>query len=119
MIPWPIYWRILLVLYKYNVKHSWESDSKNVHPEEMIIDLGFASVDNHFGRVNILTITLSGIYYLFYYTEIIIRHETLREWCWWGRCGFLGESKSFAKTAQIWFQNVWLDLIKETSTHTW
>ena len=26
--------------------------------------------------------------------------------------------QSFAKTAQIWFQNVRLDLIKKTSTHT-
>ena len=60
-----------------------------------------------------------GMYYLFYYTEITIRQETLREWCWWGRCGFLSETKSFVKTAQIWFQNVWLDLIKKTSTHTW
>ena len=78
----------------------------------MIIDRGEAEVDNHFRRVNILTITLSGMYYLFYYTEITIRQETLREWCWWGRCGFLGETKSFAKTAQIWFQNVRLELIK-------
>ena len=31
----------------------------------MIIDIGFASVDNHFLRVNILTITLSGMYYLY------------------------------------------------------
>ena len=30
-----------------------------------------------------------------------------------------GETKNFAKTAQIWFQNVRLDLIKKTSTHTW
>ena len=73
----------------------------------MIIDRGEADVDNHFRRVNILTITLSGMYYLFYYTETTIRQETLREWCWWGRCGFLGETKSFAKTAQIW-----LELIK-------
>ena len=29
---------------------------------------------------------------------------------------FLGETKSFAKTAQIWFQNVRHDLIKKTST---
>ena len=28
--------------------HSWEGDSKNVHPEEMIIDRGEAEVDNHF-----------------------------------------------------------------------
>ena len=63
----------------------------------MIIDRG--DVDNYFRRVNILTITLSGIYYLFYYTEITIRQETLHECCWWGRCGFLGEKrkKSFAK----------------------
>ena len=40
--------------------------------------LSTASVDNHFRRVNILTITLSGMYYLFYYTEITIRQETLR-----------------------------------------
>ena len=85
----------------------------------MIIVRGKAKVDNHFRRVNILTITLSGMYYLFYYTEITIRQKTLREWCWWGRCGFLGETKSFAKTAQIWFQNVQLDLIKKMSTHTW
>ena len=85
----------------------------------MIIDRGFASVDNHFRRVNILTISLSGMYYLFYYTEIAIRQETLREWCWGERCGFLGETNSFAKTAQIWFQNVALNLIKKTSTHTW
>ena len=85
----------------------------------MIIDRGEAEIDNHFRRVNILTITLSGMYYLFYYTEITIRQETLREWCWWGRRGFLDETKSLAKTAQIWFQNVRLDLIKKTSTHTW
>ena len=48
----------------------------------MIIDRGEAEFDNHFRRVNILTITLSGMYYLFYYTEITIRQETLREWCW-------------------------------------
>ena len=101
------------------ILHSWEGDSKNVHPEEMIIDRGEAEVDNHFRRVNILIITHSWMYYLFYYTEITIRQETLRESCWWGRCGFLGETKSFVKTAQIWFQNVRLDLIKKTSTHTW
>ena len=61
----------------------------------MIIDLGFASVDNHFRRMNILIITLSGMYYLFYYTEITIRQETLREWCWWGRCGFLRKLLKF------------------------
>ena len=32
---------------------------------------------------------------------------------------FLGETKSFAKTAQVWFQNVRFDLIKKTSIHTW
>ena len=37
-------------------------------------------IGNHFRRVNILTITLSGMYYLFYFTEITIRQETLREW---------------------------------------
>ena len=37
----------------------------------MIIDRGEAEVDNHFRRVDILTITLSGMYYLFYYTEIL------------------------------------------------
>ena len=47
----------------------------------------------------------SGMYYLFYYAETTIRQDTLRERCWWGRCGFLGETKSCAKTAQIWFQN--------------
>ena len=85
----------------------------------MIIDRDEAEVDNHFRRVNILTITLSGMYYLFYYTEITIRQETLREWCRWGRCGFLGKTKSSTKPAQIWFQNVRLDLIKKMSTHTW
>ena len=85
----------------------------------MIINRGEAEVNNHFRRVNILTITLSGMYYLFYYTEITIRQETLHEWCWWGRYDFLGETESFAKTAQIWFQNVRLDLIKKMSTHTW
>ena len=30
----------------------------------------------------------------------------------------LGETKSFTKTAQIWFQYVRIDLIKKTSTHT-
>ena len=80
----------------------------------MIIDRVEAEVDYNFRRVNILTITLSGMCYLFYYTEITIRQETLREWCWWGRGGFLGETKSFAKTTQIWFQNVRLDLIKKT-----
>ena len=54
-------------------------DSKNVYPEEMNIDRGEAEVDNQFWRVNILTITFSGMYYLFYYTEITIRQETLRE----------------------------------------
>ena len=88
----------------------------------MIIDWGEAEVDNHFRRVNILTIPSQEsfrMYYLFYYTEITIRQETLCEWCWWGRCVFLGETKGFAKTAQIWFQNMRLDLIKKTSTHTW
>ena len=42
----------------------------------MIIDRAEAEVDNHFRRGNILTITLSGIYYLFYYTEITIKQET-------------------------------------------
>ena len=37
----------------------------------MIIDRGEAEVDNHFRRVNILTNTLSGMYLLFYHTEII------------------------------------------------
>ena len=82
----------------------------NYIPEREIVRI-FASVDNHFRRVNILTITLSGMYFLFYYTEITIRQETLREWCWWGRCAFLGQTKRFAKTTQIWFQNVRLDLI--------
>ena len=50
---------------------SREGDIKNVHPEEMIIDRGLAEVDNPFRRVNILTITLSGMYYLFYLTETI------------------------------------------------
>ena len=36
-------------------------DSKNVQPEELIIDRGEVEVDNHFRRVNILTITLSGM----------------------------------------------------------
>ena len=83
---------------------SWEGDSKNVHPEEMIIDWAEAKVDNHFRRVKILTITLSWLYYLFYYTEITIKQETLREWCWWRRFGFLGKTKNFAKTAQIGFK---------------
>ena len=48
----------------------------------MIIDRGEAEVDNHFRRVNILTMSLSGMYYLFYHTEITIRQELLREWCW-------------------------------------
>ena len=34
-----------------------------------IINRGEAEVDNHYRRVNILTITLSGMYYLFYHTE--------------------------------------------------
>ena len=46
-------------------------------PKEMIIDRGEDEVDNHFRRVTILTITFSGMYYLFYYTEITIRQETL------------------------------------------
>ena len=41
----------------------------------MNIDRGKAEVDKHFRRVNILTITLSGMYYLFYYTEITIRQK--------------------------------------------
>ena len=40
----------------------------------MIIDLGEAEVENHFRRVNVLTIILSGMYCLFYYTEITIRN---------------------------------------------
>ena len=40
----------------------------------MISDRGEAEIDNHFRRVNILTITLSGMYYLFYYTEITIKN---------------------------------------------
>ena len=36
----------------------------------MIIDRGEAKVDNHFGRVNILTIILSAMLYLFYHTEM-------------------------------------------------
>ena len=47
------------------ILHSLEGDSKKVHPEEMIIDRGEAEVANHFRRVNILTITLSGMYYIF------------------------------------------------------
>ena len=39
----------------------------------MLIDRGEAEVDNHFRRVTILTITLSGMYYLFYHDEIIER----------------------------------------------
>ena len=42
----------------------------------MIIDLGEAEVENHVRRVNVLTIILSGMYYLFYYTEITIRNAT-------------------------------------------
>ena len=41
----------------------------------MIINLGFASVDNHFLRVNILTITLSGMQYLY----ITTRRSWLKE----------------------------------------
>ena len=40
----------------------------------MIIDRGEAEVDNHFRSVNILTITISGMWYLFYYTEITIKN---------------------------------------------
>ena len=43
----------------------------NYSDSEMIIDRGEAEVDYRFRRVNILTITLSGMYYLFYHTEII------------------------------------------------
>ena len=95
--------------------------STEAKPRSIIIFEGwtFAPVNNHFLRVNILTIILSGMYYLFYYTEITVKQETLRECCWWGRCGFLGETKSFAKTAQNWFPIVRLNLIKKTSTHTW
>ena len=80
----------------------------------MTSDRGEAEVDNHFRRENILNISLLGMYNLFYHTEITIRQETLvREWCWWRRCGFLGQTKSFAKTAEIWFQNVRLDLFRK------
>ena len=41
----------------------------NVHPKEMIIDRGLAEVDNPFRRVDILYITVSGMYYLFYLEE--------------------------------------------------
>ena len=41
----------------------------------MIIDRGEAEVDNHSRRVTILTITLLGMFYLFYYTKITIRQE--------------------------------------------
>ena len=60
---------ISLSVYKLYIPE--RGDSKNVHPEELIIDRGEAEVDKHFRRVNILTITLSGMYYLFYHTEII------------------------------------------------
>ena len=42
----------------------------------MIIDRGESEVDTHFRRVNTLTITLSGMYYLFYYTEITTKNAT-------------------------------------------
>ena len=45
----------------------------------MIIDRGEAEVDNHFRMVNILIITVSGMYYLFYYIKITIRQETLHD----------------------------------------
>ena len=45
----------------------------------MIISWGDAEVDNHFRWVNILTIILSGMYYLFYYIEITTRQETLHK----------------------------------------
>ena len=51
--------------------HFFEGDSKNVSLEEVIIDRGEAMVDNHFLRVNILTFTLTGMYYLFYHTGMI------------------------------------------------
>ena len=38
-----------------------ESDSSNVHPSNMIINLGVASADNHILRVDILTIAFSRI----------------------------------------------------------
>ena len=47
-------------------------NSKNFHPSKMIIDRGEASVDNHFLRVKILTITILAMLYL--YTTTTIRH---------------------------------------------
>ena len=37
----------------------------------MIIDRGKAEVDNHFRRVNILTITLSEMYYYFILPKLL------------------------------------------------
>ena len=37
----------------------------------MIIDRGEAEVDNHFRTMNILTITLSGIYYFFIIPKLL------------------------------------------------
>ena len=84
----------------------------------MIIDRGESEVDNHFRRLNILTITLSGMYYLVYYTDFFSGKKRYVNGAGEEECGFLGETKRFAKTAQMWFQNVRLDLIKKTNTHT-
>ena len=48
-----------------------EGDSKNFHPEEMIIDRGEAKVNNHFRRMKLIINTLSAMLYLFYHTKIV------------------------------------------------
>ena len=62
-------------IYKYFVNRKWAKltlkivNGDHFHPSKMIINLGFASVDNHFLGVKILTITLSAMMYL--YNEVI------------------------------------------------
>ena len=102
----------------------------------MIIDQGEAEVDNHFRRVNIPTITLSGMYFLFHHTEIIecrrrvsqthstsfwpyrkkYRNDVALFWCngMMSYLTFMITECLTAQAVQIWFQHVRFNLCKKT-----
>ena len=60
----------ILLIYKYYIPER-VIVLKNVHPGENDYRPWGSQVDNHFRKVNIVTITLSGMKYLFCHTEIL------------------------------------------------
>ena len=99
----------------------------------MIIDRGEAEVDNHFLRVNILTISLSGMNYLFIIPKLLSAFVQTKSTSLWPNvqkfgndvalfwCNVIMSYLTFmitecqtAQAVQIWFQTVLFNMLKKT-----